>query len=51
MPPTSSNEGIAKAGESVHNIREAWIQDQKVSVRDGQVAEYQVDLKVTFVVD
>ncbi len=44
-------EGIAKAGESVHNIREAWVQDQKVSVRDGQLAEYQVDLKITFVVD
>lgn len=44
-------EGIVKAGESVHNIREAWVQDQKVSVRDGQIAEYHVDLKVTFVVD
>jgi flavin-binding protein dodecin len=44
-------EGIAKAGESVHGIREAWVKEMKVQVADGRVEGYQVDLKLTFVVD
>lgn len=44
-------EGIAKAGESVHGIREAWVKEMKVQVDDNAVTSYQVDLKITFVVD
>ncbi len=44
-------QAVSKAAESVHTIREAWIQDQKVRVENGQVVEYQVDVRVTFVVD
>jgi dodecin len=44
-------QAVQKAGESVHAIREAWIQDQKVRIEDGKVAEYQVDVKITFLVD
>jgi dodecin len=44
-------QAVDKAGESVHGIREAWIQDQKVRIEDGKVAEYQVDVKITFLVD
>lgn len=44
-------QAVNKAGESVHEIREAWIQDQKVRIEDGKVAEYQVDVKITFLVD
>lgn len=44
--------GIDKARESVRNVKEAWIKEQKAIVADdGSVAEYQVDLKITFVVD
>jgi len=41
--------GIAKAAETVDHIEGAWVKEQKVIVRDGSVAEYRVDLKVTFV--
>lgn len=44
-------EGISKAGESVHGIKEAWIQDMSVSVENGEIVGYEVDLKITFVVD
>lgn len=44
-------QAVTKAGESVHGIREAWIKDQKVRIEDGRIAEYQVDVKVTFVID
>lgn len=43
--------GIAKASESVHGIREAWISDQKVMVEGNKVVGYQVDLKLTFILD
>ena len=44
-------QGITTAGESVHAIREAWVQDQKVHVEEGRIRDYQVSLKITFVVD
>ncbi|MFH1330690.1 MAG: dodecin family protein [Actinomycetota bacterium] len=43
--------GISKAGESVHGIREAWVEGQKVMVEGDSIVGYQVILKVTFVVD
>ena len=43
--------GVTKAGESVRGIREAWVKGMKVQVEDDDVTSYQVDLKVTFVVD
>jgi flavin-binding protein dodecin len=43
--------GITKASDSVHSIRGAWIKEQKVTVEDGKIASYRVDLKVTFVLD
>lgn len=44
-------EGIAKASESVHGIRAAWIKDTKVEVTDNKVTEWRVTLAVTFVVE
>jgi flavin-binding protein dodecin len=43
--------GIAKASESVHNIKGAWVKEQKVNVENGRVVRYRVDMKVTFVMD
>jgi flavin-binding protein dodecin len=43
--------GIAKAGETVHGIREAWVEGQKVLVESDSIVGYQVGLKVTFMVD
>ena len=43
--------GIAKASKSVDKIKSAWVKEQKVIIKDGQVSRYRVDLKVTFVLD
>jgi flavin-binding protein dodecin len=43
--------GIAKASETLHNIRGAWVKEQQVVVEDGKVTTFRVDLKVTFVLD
>ena len=42
--------GIAKASETVQDIRSAWVEGQQVTVHDGRITAYRVDLKVTFVV-
>lgn len=41
--------GIEKAGETLDNIRAAWIANQEVLVEDNQVRGYRVHLRVTFV--
>ena len=41
--------GIARANKTLKNIEGAWVQGQKVIVREGQIVEYRVNLKVTFV--
>ncbi len=43
--------GVAKASETVRNIRSAWVKEQQVTVEDGGVTSYRVDLKVTFVLE
>jgi len=44
-------QGIEKAGETVRNIKGAWVKEQKVIVSEGAISGYRVDLKVTFVLD
>jgi len=40
--------GIARASKTLEDIQGAWVKEQKVVVQDGKIAEYRVDLKVTF---
>lgn len=47
----AAQQAVDKARESVRAIREAWIRDQKIRIQDGKVAEYQVDVKITILVD
>lgn len=44
-------EGIAKAGETIKNIEGAWIKEHKVVIENGEIVGYDVNLKITFVVD
>ncbi len=44
-------QGIAKASETVRNIKAAWVNGQQVTVEDGNIASFRVDLKITFMVD
>ncbi|GEC79630.1 dodecin family protein [Flavobacterium aquatile] len=39
---------VEQAAKTLKNIRSAYVQDQSVSVRDGKVYEYRVNLKLTF---
>lgn len=43
--------GIERANQTLKNVKGAWIQDQKVVVEDGKIAEFRVVMKVTFVLE
>ena len=43
--------GIEKAGETLRNIQGAWVSEEKVKVENGQITEYRVTLRVTFLVE
>ncbi len=42
-------EGIKRANKTLKNVTGAWIQDQKIDVKGGKIAQYRVNMKVTFV--
>lgn len=43
------DKALQRANETLDHIEGAWIQDMKVTVKDGKVDEYRVNLKLTFV--
>lgn len=43
--------GVDRACKTLNKVQGAWVQDQKVTVKDGKIDEYRVTLKVTFVLD
>lgn len=47
----AAQHGVAEASKTVKNIREAWVNQMKVQITDGRITGYQVDMKMTFVVD
>jgi len=44
-------QGVARATKTLRNVRSAWIKEQRVDIRNDEIAEYQVNLMVTFVLD
>jgi flavin-binding protein dodecin len=43
--------GLERANETLRNVKSAWIKEQYVRINDGSIAEYQVNMLVTFVLD
>lgn len=41
--------GIARANKTLENVTGAWIKEQKVAVENGQIKEYRVTMKITFI--
>ena len=44
-------QGVARAAKTLRNVRGAWVKEQRVDIRDGNIAEYQVNMMVTFILD
>ena len=43
--------GIERASRTLKNVKGAWVQDQTVTVEEGRISEYRVNMKVTFVLE
>ena len=43
--------GLARANETLRNVKSAWIKEQHVRLDGGSISEYQVNMLVTFVLD
>ncbi len=44
--------GIARATKTLRGVKSAWVKEQHIRLDDaGQVAEYQVNLKITFILE
>jgi len=44
--------GIMRANKTLKHVAGAWIKNQEVIVgEDGQIAEYRVEMKVTFILE
>jgi hypothetical protein len=44
-------DGISRAGKTVHHMKKAWVNEQSVVMRDDKIAEWHVNLRITFVLD
>jgi hypothetical protein len=43
--------GIQRANKRLKNVKGAWVRGQKVIVEKGKIAQYRVNMKVTFVLE
>lgn len=44
----ATKKAVKKASESVKGIRSAYVQEQSAVVKDGEVQEFRVNVKITF---
>lgn len=47
----AARKAVKHAGKSVKNIRSVYVQDQSASVKDNDITEFRVNLKITFEVE
>ena len=43
--------GVSRATKTLRNVRSAWVKEQQITIENGQITEYQVNLMITFVLD
>ena len=43
--------GIQRAGKTIKNLQSAWVADQEVAIEKGEIREYRVRLRITFVLE
>ena len=43
--------GVARASKTLRNVTSAWVKEQRVEIKDGKIASYQVNLMITFTLE
>lgn len=41
--------GVKRASKTLNNVSSVWVKDQQATVENGEVVEYRVTMKVTFI--
>jgi dodecin len=41
--------GVSRAVKTLKNVEGIWVDNQKCVIKNGKIAEYRVNLKVTFI--
>lgn len=44
-------QGVARANKTLRNVKSAWVKEESVTVEEGRITTYQVNMMVTFVLD
>ncbi len=47
----ATQKAVKKASKTVKNVKSAFVQSQSATVKDGEVSEYRVNVKITFEID
>ncbi len=47
----ATKKAVAQAAKSLKNIRSVYVQEHSAAVKDGNVTEFRVNVKITFEVD
>jgi flavin-binding protein dodecin len=43
--------GIERANKTLRNVKGAWVKEQQVTVDNGRISSYRVNMLVTFVLE
>jgi len=44
-------QGVARAAQTLRNVRSAWVKEQQVRIEGERIVEYQVNMMITFVLE
>ena len=44
-------QGIARAHQTLRNVKGAWIKEQQIDIDNGNITRYRVNMLITFVLD
>ena len=47
----ATRKAVAQASKSLKNIRSVYVQDQSAAVKNNEVTEFRVNLKITFEIE
>lgn len=47
----ATRKAVSQASKSLKNIRSVYVQEQSAAVKDGEVTEFRVNVKVTFEIE
>jgi len=44
-------QGLERANRTLRGVTSAWIKEQRVKLQGGKIAQYQVNMQITFVLE